>query len=474
VRHRSRLAVGLIVVVGLTVPTAPTSGIATAPALRGTPASPGSPGSGDPLFPRAGNGGYDVRHYAISLRWRRDGTIVATTRITAVAQQALSAFNLDLKGLEVDAATVDGAHADFARHGRELTITPAGAVADGATFRATVRYHGEPRFLIDPDGSPDGWIPTPDGATAMSEPIGSMTWFPNNDTPRDKATYDIDVTAPAAKKVASNGRLVGRTTHANHTTTWHWRERDPMASYLASVSIGDYAMVLGTSRRGVPLRSFVERSAGAEDTARKVGTVVDYWSRKFGPYPFTSAGIIVDNVRVDYALEVQTRPVFPSDPGFGTLLAHELAHQWFGDSVSLRDWSDIWLNEGFATYAEWLWEARVDPGAPRRHLRNLYDDNGPRSTFWDGLVAHPADASELFNTRLVYVRAAMTLEALRLTIGPADFNTLVRRWAALLRHGNGTTARFEAMAANVSGQSLTRFFDEWLHQQGKPGEPPGL
>jgi aminopeptidase N len=472
VRHRSRLAVCCVVVAGLVVGAAPAGGIATAELRRGTPPSPGSPDSGDSLFPHAGNGGYDVTHYAIDLRWRGNGSIVADVRITADATQALSAFNLDLKGLQVDRASVDGVSAVFAQAGRELTVTPDTAIPDGATFRTVVRYHGTPHFLRDPDGSPDGWVPTSDGATVVSEPIGSMTWFPNNDTPRDKATYEITVRAPSSKTVASNGRLIGKETHPDDTTTWRWRETDAMASYLATVSIGEYDMVTGHSMRGVRLRSFIDPSAGGTATARKVGTIVDYWSQKFGPYPFTSAGIIVDNVPVGYALEVQTRPVFPFDPGMGTLLAHELAHQWFGNSVSVSDWSDIWLNEGFATYAEWLWEERATPGAPRREFRRHYANSPP--DFWDGIVAHPASGRELFNTRLVYTRAAMTLEALRLTIGDADFNTLVRRWAARLHHGNGTTARLETMAANVSGRDLASFFAEWLHQEGKPSAPPGL
>jgi aminopeptidase N len=341
-------------------------------------------------------------------------------------------------------------------------------VLDGQTFRTVIAYHGQPHFLTDPDGSPDGWISTSDGATVLSEPIGSMTWFPNNDTPSDKATYAITVTAPSAKTVASNGRLFGRTAHPNHTTTWRWRETDPMASYLATVSIGNYETVTGTSNRGVRLRSFIDASMSGKRTAHHAGRVVDFLSTQFGPYPFTSAGIIVDNVPVSYALEVQTRPVFPYDPGVRSLLAHELAHQWFGDSVSLDDWSDIWLNEGFATYAEWLWQARTQPNAPARRFHSLYNSNGSGSPFWDGVVAQPATPADLFDTNTVYDRGAMALEALRLTIGSKDFFTLVHRWTARLGGGNGTTARFETMAENVSGEDLDALFNAWLHSSGRP------
>jgi aminopeptidase N len=473
VRNSSRVS-ACALVVALVVSAFGGASVASAQGQRGTPATPGSPDSGDSLFPHQGNGGYDVEHYAIALRWRTSGSITATIRIRAVATQALSAFNLDFRGLQVDSVTVAGAPAaSTGRTGQELTITPASPVLDGQTFRTVIAYHGIPHFLTDPDGSADGWLETSDGATVMAEPIGSMTWFPNNDTPSDKATYAITVTAPQSKTVASNGRLVqvDVSPSPGNTATWHWREDDQMASYLATVSIGDYDTVTGTSHRGVRLRSFVDASMSGRDTARHVGNVVDFLASQFGPYPLTSAGIIVDDVPVSYALEVQTRPVFPYDPQVGTLLAHELAHQWFGDSVSLSDWSDIWLNEGFATYAEWLWRARTEPNAPLHAFNALYANNGPGSPFWDGIVAQPATPADLFDTNTVYERGAMALQALRMTIGSADFFALVHRWTSRLGGANGTTARFEAMAENVSGQSLDTLFNDWLHSAGQPPRP---
>jgi aminopeptidase N len=447
---------------------------AVAGAERGTPATPGSPDSGDSLFPHQGNGGYDVEHYAIALRWRLDGEITATVGITAVATQPLSAFNLDLRGLTVDSVAVAGVDADFTGPtDDELTITPASPLQDGQTFRTVIAYHGTPHYLTDPDLSPDGWIATPDGATVMSEPIGSMTWFPNNNTPSDKATYAITVTAPSGKTVASNGRLIGQSVNPSpaNTTTWSWRETDPMASYLATVSIGRFRVVTGKSRRGVHLRSFVDPQMRARATAESVGGVVDFLARQFGAYPFTSSGIIVDDVPVGYALEVQTRPVFPFDPGVGGVLAHELAHQWFGDFVSVSDWSDIWLNEGFATYTEWLWHARKHPGAPGRAFHALYVNNGPHTDFWDGVVAQPATAADLFDGNIVYLRGAMALQALRMTIGTKDFFALLHRWTHRLGDGNGTTAHFEALAEHVSGQDLDGLFEDWLHSSGRPPLP---
>ena len=467
IRRRARSTATAAVAAALAVTLLVAGNIAAADVRISAPATPGSPDSGDSLFPHQGNGGYDVAHYAISLRWRLDGTITATTVVTAVATQGLSKFNLDFRGLTIDGVTVAGHQAGWRRPSRrELTITPASPVAAGRTFRTVVRYHGTPHYLLDPDGSPDGWLRTSDGATVLSEPIGAMTWFPDNNTPSDKAAYDITVTAPSAKKVASNGRLLKRTLNHNKTTTWQWRESTPMAPYLATVSIGNYDETTGTSGDGVRLRSFTDTSTGGRHTAAHAGDVVDFLASKFGPYPFASAGIIVDNVPVSYSLEVQTRPVFPYDPGVGTLLAHELAHQWFGDSVSLSDWSDIWLNEGFATYAEWLWQARTNPGAPADRFHSLYDANGPASPFWDGVVAQPATPADLFDTNIVYERGAMALEALRLTIGTHDFFTLVHRWAAERGGRNGTTAQFEAMAAQVSGAQPRRALQRLAAQPG--------
>jgi aminopeptidase N len=473
-RLRSKTAALTLVVGALLSTSIAVGGHALAEGRRGTPATPGSPDSGDSLFPHQGNGGYDVEHYAITLRWRTSGSITATVRIRAVATQALSAFNLDFRGLTVDSATVAGQPAGFSGPtGDELTITPAAPLLDGQKFRIVIAYRGTPHYLIDPDGSADGWIPTSDGVTVLSEPIGSMTWFPNNNTPSDKATYAISVTAPQSKTVASNGRLVGGSTSPSpgQTATWHWREADPMASYLATVSIGHYDEVAGKSNRGVPLRSFVDPHLDARATARGVGKVVDFLASQFGAYPFTSAGIIIDNVPVSYALEVQTRPVFPYDPGVGGLLAHELAHQWFGDSVSLTDWSDIWLNEGFATYAQWLWQARTHPGAPEQTFRRVWHGNAPDSSFWHGVVAQPATPADLFDSNTVYERGAMALEALRLTIGTNDFFALLHRWAHQHGGANGTTAQFQSMAETVSGDDLDALFEAWLHNPGRPPLP---
>lgn len=428
-------------------------------------AHPGGAGSGDSLFPLAGNGGYGIRHYDLALRYH-PGTdeLQGTARLQMRTHTALSRFNLDLEGLRVSRITVDRAPATWSRRGHELVVSALQPLRAHSSHTVIVRYQGVPQAHTDPDGSDDGWIATDDGAVAVNEPVGAMTWFPVNNTLRDKASYRIAVTVPARLTAVANGDLVGHTERSG-TGTWVWRERDAMASYLSTVAIGHFGQVRGRAA-GVPLRSFVDpRVDGAKRTARAVGSVLRVWQHRFGRYPFSSGGVIIDRAHFGYALEVQTRPVFPFNPGMPTLV-HELAHQWFGNSVTPKDWSDIWLNEGFATYAQWLWKAREHPGAPHDHFVRLYNTPAD-SQLWSPPPAVPGTGAHLFGAP-VYTRGAMALQALRERIGSHDFFTVLRRWATQHRQEHGTTPGLKRLAEHVSGRQLDRLFHIWLYRDGKP------
>ncbi|MFF1285347.1 M1 family metallopeptidase [Streptomyces sp. NPDC058299] len=457
-----------------------TAALATVPvavaALLGAagPAAPGTTGAsgaGDPYFPLSGNGGYHVRHYGLTLRYDTSSRrLDATAVLTARATQRLTRFDLDLKGLKVTSVTVDRATAAFRRDGQELVITPRHALRRGRGFRVAVAYHGTPEPVTDPDGSADGWIPTDDGAFVAGEPQGAMTWFPADGHPKDKASYDFTITVPKGRTAVANGVLLGQHT-AHDTTTFRWRETRPMAAYLATATIGKFQVERYTTRDGIQVYNAVDarEARAAAPVLRELPSVLEWESTLFGPYPFRAAGSIVDHAPdVGYALETQTRPVYDSAPDLPTLV-HENAHQWFGDSVSLTTWKDIWLNEGFATYAEWLYTEQHGGRSAQRAFDALYAR--PAS---DGLWAYPpgdpGSGARIFGTP-VYARGAMALHELRRAVGDRDFLRILRAWATGHRGGHGTTAQFVRLAERTSGKQLEGLLRTWLYAPGKPDSP---
>src|SRR5215203_5662252 len=202
--------------------------------------TPVSPGLGDPFFPLAGNGGYDVAHYGLRLSYDpATNHLDGTATIRATATQNLSRFDLDLRGFQISRLLVNGQAASFTRDGQELVITPAAGLPAGQTFTVVVDYAGVPAVITDPDESIEGWVPTDDGAFVVGEPQGSPGWYPVNDNPQDKATYTFRVTVPKGLTVMANGVLAARTT-ARGRTTFVWRERLPMAPYLATATLGRF------------------------------------------------------------------------------------------------------------------------------------------------------------------------------------------------------------------------------------------
>ncbi|MFI2642692.1 M1 family metallopeptidase [Streptomyces sp. NPDC018610] len=439
--------------------------------VRGTP---GGSGLHDPYFPKAGNGGYDVTHYDLSLGYEPAGrALTGTAVITARATQDLSAFDLDLQGLQVREVTVEGRAARFHRAGQELTVRPHDELSEGETFTATVRYSGTPQTVLDVDSSREGWLPTPDGAVALGEPVGSMAWFPGNDHPSDKATYDISVTVPKELTAVSNGELRSTTTDGSRRT-FRWHVGEPMATYVATVAIGDFEVRRSTLKNGLPAYVAVDPAlAGASDPVlARLPEIMEWAEYNFGPYPFSSTGAVVDRVKgVDYALETQNRPVFPYAPDTSTLV-HELAHQWYGDSVTPKSWRDMWLSEGFATYAEWLWKEDDGGDSAQETFEKTYRGEGENGTdIWDFPPARPGSAAEISNAP-VYDRGAMVLHKIRRTVGDDAFYDIVQGWAAAHRHGNASTADFTAyVEKKAPGKDFTGIWKDWLYGDGKPAHP---
>ncbi|MCF3134995.1 M1 family metallopeptidase [Streptomyces olivochromogenes] len=438
---------------------------AAGPAAAGTN---GSAGVGDPYYRLAGNGGYHVHHYGLTLRYdtttrRLDGTAV----LTAHATQRLTRFDLDLKGLKVTRVTVDGAAAGVRRDGQELVVTPHRALHKGQDFRVRVAYHGTPKPVTDPDGSSDGWIPTDDGAFVAGEPQGAMSWFPANNHPKDKSSYDFTITVPKGRTAVANGVFMGQHT-AHGRTTFRWQQTQPMAAYLATATVGKFKVEQYTTRDGIRVYNAVDprEASAAAPVLKKLPSVLEWESKLFGPYPFRAAGSIVDRAPdVGFALETQSRPLYDSAPDLATLV-HENAHQWFGDSVSLTTWKDIWLNEGFATYAEWLYSEQHGGPSAQKTFDALYA-RPAHDGLWAYPPGNPGNGANLFGTP-VYARGAMTLHELRRAVGDQAFFRILRGWATAHRDDHGTTAQFVKLAERESGKDLDGLFRTWLYTSGKP------
>lgn len=452
--------------------------------------TPGAPGVGDTYFPAAGNGGYDVTHYDVGVDYgialdRLDGN----TRIEATATQDLSSFNLDLR-LTAQNVVVDGVIAAFSQTGQEVTVTPGAPILQGQAFVVEVQYGGHPGAL--PRQGRGGWVLTDDGAVAAGEPEAATTWFPSNDHPSDKATFDIRATVSATRKAISNGELV-EVLPAGDQQEWHWRVDEPMAPHATMLVVGDYTLSHGTSPGGVPWVNAVSGRLGdrrrfaATRSLRATPGIVDLFSRHFGPYPFAVAGGVVASTSAGASFASQTRPVHPKGR-FGEgrrgvrtgIVVRELAHQWWGDSVSVRQWQDSWLSEGFAAWSTWLWQSRRGPGRPSLNaaFARAYASLKPHPRHWLPRLADPG-REHLFDPA-VATRGALALQALRNRIGIGTHAQLLRAWAADHADGNGSVADFEALAEQVSGEQLDMFFTRWLHSAGRPhpsavlGFPPSM
>jgi hypothetical protein len=481
--------------------------------------TPGGRSLGDPLFPQIGNGGYDVKHYAIDLDYDPvtntfgEGT---STTISAKATQSLSEFSLDFQDLDVSSVLVDGEEAEFEQveatsdlspepdviQPMKLVVTPPEGLPAGERFEVVVSYTGTPVHVIDPDLSSEGWIPacytvdlieTCDGAFVVNEPIGAQGWFPGNNYPTDKATFDTAISVPTGKTALGIGELSARVDdRAAGTTTWSWSSDEPAATYLTTATVGDFIYTEDelpevTTGRDLPVYNAVDVSAtpvqldNVNASIRRMRGQLNFLSeRVFGRYPFSSTGVVADRAAgVGYALEVQTKPHFSgsnSGPSVGVnTLLHEIAHQWVGNSVSPETWREIWFNEGWATWLTWYWdfEDNSDTVSPAEQFENLYASTPDGE--WEQAPALLDDPAELFVPDFpVYVRSAMTIEAYRRIVGDETFFDFTRELADEFAYGNISTGEFIEFAIDESRlegddlELLGQFFEQWLLVGAKP------
>ncbi len=440
-------------------------------------------GLGDPYYPQAGNGGYDVLHYDLSLDCDPEvGYLSGSAVLSARALVALGEFHLDFTGLELQALTVDGVSARHRREGQELIVECPQTIIAGSEFSVEVTYSGTPQPLQSAQGYPQGWQHSGDSVFTLDEPEGAATWYPLNDHPSDKATYSFRLTVPKPYVAIGNGVLQDVQARGS-AQTFVWEMEEPMANYLASVVIGELEPEESVSPDGVPIRNYFTPELAGEASSAFSGTgeALDFFADLFGPYPFAVYGVVVPDATIDEsAMENQTISLFGSDTLTQTmaedfmaemLQSHELSHQWFGNSVTPADWQDIWLNEGFATYASWLW------------LENEFGAQGMEVCVADAIDYASRDASvppgdpgteELFGAA-VYERGGLTLRALHLTVGDELFFSIMWDWAQENAYGNVTTEDFIALVEektiDLAGFDVDAFFDAWLYDDELPELP---
>ncbi|MFF8373338.1 M1 family aminopeptidase [Streptomyces lydicus] len=440
-------------------------------------------GLGDRLFPTLGNTGYDVTSYDVTLDYsgHNDRPMNVTTVITARATTELDHLNLDFARGSVRSATIGGLPAKYEQHGEDLVLTPSFHVSRGQELKISVQHTSDPRGASD-----GGWIRTADGLAMANQADAAHRVFPCNDHPSDKAFFTFHLTAPQQLTAVANGLPVGGARRAA-TRTWTYRTAHPMATELAQISIGKSSVLFRHGPHGLPVRDVVpsaDRRALAKWLA-KTPEQIAWMERKVGPYPFEAYGVLIANARTGFELETQTLSLFEKamftsehlpDWYVESVMVHELSHQWFGNSVSPRRWSDVWLNEAHATWYEALYaqekgDSRASLDARMRHAYEQSDgwraEGGPPAA---PKAPSPGQKISIFRP-VVYDGSALVLYALRQKIGPAAFDRLEREWVTHHRDGVADTADFVALAAKSSGQNLTGFFQAWLFGERTPPMP---
>ena len=455
---------------GITVPPTFDAAPRPGPDAGGDPGTIGSSGIGDPYYPDDGNGGYQVDGYDLNLQYLPDSnalTSTATITGSVTSPAGLSRFNLDLQpNLTVSSVSVNDAPATFDRQDAELVITPGTVLPAGSPLLVTVSYAGSPDVVgggtgVGGDG---GWFRTASGgAFAAGEPTGASTWYPVNEHPADTATFAVTATVPQGWEVISNGiqRTDGLPAPPSGMSTFRWELNVPVASYLSTIYIDRFTRIDGTLADGTPVVSAIAPDAGpdAAELARQTGPVIDVLTELFGPYPMPAAGGIFTGNRTGFALETATRPVYSIGTDNLDTVVHELAHQWYGDDVTIKQWSDICLNECFASYASWLYAEKVSGADLDRHWKQRLQSVLSVPEYWSSPLVDMGPGNEF--TR-VYDKGPLALHALRKEIGDDAFFAIIKDWPATYGGQNAGWDDFEAFVNQATGQDHTAFMDAWF------------
>lgn len=447
-------------------------------ALRSTPI----PGTRDAYTGIDFNLGFHIRRYELDLDYRV-GPNHVTGQVTCHVDNylPLKTMSLDLSDtLKVRSVTARGTSGHDVsvtrfRHAHDkLRITFSDTIPVDHEFSITIRYQGNPKPVPSVWGE-IGWEELSNGSLVASQPCGARSWFPCDDTPDEKAHFDFTITAPKAYTVVANGNRRARATSGAHTR-WHYRTDAPMAAYLAAIHVGEYTQVAIPGSR-VPIHAYVPRKLINKfhhefaDQAR----MLELYENLFGDYPFDSYSVVITEDDLEIPLEAQGLSTFGAnhiagDKKWERLIAHELSHQWFGNSLGLAQWEDIWLNEGFACYAEWLWfeHSAAKPAAQsaREHYEKL------RALPQDLLLANPGP-KDMFDDR-VYKRGALVVHSLRELLGDAEFFSMIRRYCAAGRHSvvEPMDLRHAAYTACINARidpaNLDALWHTWLYETPLP------
>ncbi|MFL6106317.1 MAG: M1 family metallopeptidase [Marmoricola sp.] len=429
----------------------------------------------DPYVPGHGDATFSVLHYDLDLRYnpetnRLDGDATLTCRTVLPA----IALHVDLRGLAAGKVSTRGIRlARWTQRVDGVQLTASGSVPAGTDFTVRIRYSGHPGTVHDPALGDAGWEELTDGVIVAAQPHGAPAWFPCNDRPDDKATYSLSTTVPAGYVVAASGEP-GPTRRGGSTTTWTHEQRYPMAAYLASLQIGRYDV--RHLPGDVPIRVVAPADVGGPDFDASFGqqpAMMSFFVDRFGPYPFDSYTSVVTDDPLEIPLESQSLSTFgrnfvSADWHAVRLVAHELAHQWFGNAVTASSWSDIWLHEGFACYAEWLWSEESGGRSAAEWAEHYHQVLADQA---QDLVLENPGPELMFDDR-VYKRGALTLHVLRCTVGDTAFFDILRTWVADRAGSSVNTAEFLEHCGRVSGEvSVSAALRPWLESPDLPTLP---
>jgi aminopeptidase N len=420
--------------------------------------------AGDPYMPEIGNQGYDVAWYRLALILDpQRASLSGRVTITATTTAALSALSLDFVGFEIDTLAVNGVPANYQRQGKKLLVALPQPLAAAAPFQVQIAYHGRPA------GKPSPYVPfvpalgliyNPQANVlfAAAEPDGARNWFPCNDHPRDKASYRFELTVPQGLTAVANGVLVSAS-RSPQGDTFTWEHQQPIATAFVTVAVGPFERVESASPAGVPLRSYVlpKQAAAYRAQAAAIGEMVDWLGGMLGPYPFDEFGY-VSAPGLGASLETQTIVLLGTDEFDDSTLVHEMAHQWFGDWVSLDSWGEIWRSEGFATYMAYLWSNRANPAGLESEMDTL------AQSLQDYPASFPLNnppPAEMFGAPSYYGGAVLAHQ-LRQTVGDAAFFAGLKLYFERYGGGSASDADFQAAMEETSGKSLDDFFAIWF------------